>query len=178
MRSHYVVAVGALLLMFGALPVFAQGNAGPVVSAAKEIMQRQQKNLTAAVEEMPAEKFGFRPTPAQMTFGHLAAHIATSNYFLCSKLGGMQAPKATAGENEAKDKLVGQLEDSFKFCSQAVDKLTAADLSTPVKLWGDRSTTKAGALIDLTNDWADHYAAAAIYLRLSGLLPPTAKAKE
>jgi hypothetical protein len=31
-------------------------------------------------------------------------------------------------------------------------------------------------LIALTpNDWADHYSAAAIYLRLNGVLPPTAK---
>jgi hypothetical protein len=27
----------------------------------------------------------------------------------------------------------------------------------------------------LTNDFADHYSAAAMYLRLNGLLPPTAQ---
>ncbi len=27
-----------------------------------------------------------------------------------------------------------------------------------------------------TGDWADHYSQVAIYLRLNGLLPPTAKA--
>jgi len=44
-----------------------------------------------------------------------------------------------------------------------------------VALWGGRKATRAAALIALTNDWADHYAMAAIYLRLNGLLPPTAK---
>ena len=36
----------------------------------------------------------------------------------------------------------------------------------------------AFALIALTNDWADHYSAAAMYLRLNGLLPPTAQPKK
>ena len=30
---------------------------------------------------------------------------------------------------------------------------------------------------DLAADWADHYGASAIYLRLNGILPPTAQPK-
>jgi hypothetical protein len=30
-------------------------------------------------------------------------------------------------------------------------------------------------VLDLAADWADHYGASAIYLRLNGVLPPTAK---
>ena len=37
---------------------------------------------------------------------------------------------------------------------------------------------RAFALIALTNDWADHYSSAAMYLRLNGLLPPTAQPKK
>jgi hypothetical protein len=44
-----------------------------------------------------------------------------------------------------------------------------------VTLWGGRQANKAGALIGLSNDWADHYSQAAMYLRLNGMLPPTAK---
>jgi hypothetical protein len=42
-------------------------------------------------------------------------------------------------------------------------------------LFGGRTGPRAAAMIALTNDFADHYAMAAIYLRLNGLLPPTAK---
>jgi hypothetical protein len=35
-------------------------------------------------EAMPADKFSF-PTPLQMTFGHLVAHMIDSNYYLCAK---------------------------------------------------------------------------------------------
>jgi hypothetical protein len=43
---------------------------------------------------------------------------------------------------------------------------------------GGRQGPRAFALIALTNDWADHYSAAAMYLRLNGLLPPTAREKK
>jgi hypothetical protein len=47
---------------------FAQQNQDPVTSVVKEILPHQEKNLVAAVEEMPADKFGYKPTPQQMSF--------------------------------------------------------------------------------------------------------------
>ena len=32
----------------------------------------REKATVAAFEAMPADKFGYKPTPEQMTFGHLA----------------------------------------------------------------------------------------------------------
>jgi hypothetical protein len=66
---------------------FGQDNRNPVTSVVKEILPRQQKNLVAAADEMPADKFGFRPTPEQMTFGNLVLHIIQSNSYLCAKIG-------------------------------------------------------------------------------------------
>jgi hypothetical protein len=51
-------------------------------------------------------------------------------------------------------------------------------LGDTVELFGGREGPRAFALIALTNDWADHYSAAAMYLRLNGLLPPTAQEKK
>ena len=44
-----------------------------------------------------------------------------------------------------------------------------------IEVFGGRKGSKAFGLIALSNGWADHYSAAAIYLRLNGLLPPTAQ---
>lgn len=156
----------------------AQQN--PVMDSVRQIMQRQEKNLTAAAEEMPPEKYGFRPTSQQMTFGTLVMHVAESNEFLCSRIGGVEAPKQ--GKNgvkptDPKDKLVSALKSSFDFCKSATAKVNDSDLGAQVKVWGGREVPKAGAAIGLTNDWADHYSQAAMYLRLNGLLPPSAKKK-
>jgi hypothetical protein len=36
--------------------------------------------------------------------------------------------------------------------------------------------SRAGVMITLACDWYDHYAAQAIYLRLNGIMPPSAQA--
>ena len=73
-------------------PASAASTKNPVSDTVKEILARQKNNLLGAVEEMPADKFGYSPTPAQMTFGHLVIHTAMSNIELCSKAGSMPPP--------------------------------------------------------------------------------------
>jgi uncharacterized damage-inducible protein DinB len=159
--------------------LFAQQK-NPVTSTVKQILPRQQKNLVAAAEEMPADKFSYKPTEQQMTFAHLILHITGSNNHLCSTIGGIAEPKPSTPlkESDGKDKLVEALKSSFEFCSTALDKFDDAKLGEEVELFGGRKGPMAFALIALTNDWADHYSAAAMYLRLNGLLPPSAQPKK
>jgi len=155
---------------------FAQVK-NPVSTVVREILPRQQKNLVAAVEEMPANKFNFKPTEPQMTFGHLVGHITESNNFLCAKIADATPPKAEEMKDTDKDKLVDALKKSFEFCSTELAKVDDSKLGDTVQLFGGREGPRAFAMIALTNDWADHYSAAAQYLRLNGLLPPTAQKK-
>jgi hypothetical protein len=111
-----------------------------------------------------------------MSFSLLVMHMADSNNYLCSKIGDVSAPKAEElKETAGKDELVKALNASFVFCTAALAKVDDSKLADTVDFFGGREGPRAFALIALTNDWADHYSAAAIYLRLNGLLPPTAK---
>ena len=166
-----------LLLLLAATAVLGQEK-NPVTSVVKEILPRQQKNLVAAVEEMQADKFSYHPTEAQMTFGHLVLHIIESNNYLCARIADLPEVKpAGLKESDGKDKLVAALKASFDFCTTALAKVDDSKLGDTVELYGGRKGLRAFALIALTNDWADHYSSAAMYLRLNGLLPPTAKPK-
>ncbi len=168
-----------LLLLFAATALLGQEK-NPVTSVAREILPHQQKNLVAAVEEMPAGKFEYKPTEQQVTFGHLVVHIIESNNHLCSKIGDIPEIKAPAPlkESDGKDKLVTALKASFEFCATALGKVDDSKLGDEVELFGGRKGPRAFALIALTNDWADHYSTAAMYLRLNGMLPPTAQPKK
>ena len=42
----------------------------PVSNAVRFSVERASKNMVAAADEMPADKYGFHPTPAQMTSGN------------------------------------------------------------------------------------------------------------
>jgi len=156
----------------------AEPGKNPVTDAVREIFARQQKNLMAAVQEMPADKFGYSPTPAQMPFGHLVLHVSTSNIELCSKAASMPPPPMKPAPETDKDKLQAVLARSFLYCEAALNKVDDSRLGDAVEIFGGKQTSVAYALIALTNGWADHYSEAAMYLRLNGLLPPTAEPKK
>lgn len=165
-----------------AAPSASTAQAAPVVNpvstAVRSILERQSKNINAATETMPADKYSYQPTPAQITFGHLVMHMANSNFHLCSMISGVELPKMDElKETDGKDKLTGALKASFDFCTQTLAKVDDSKLGEVVFTRGTFTLTRAGAMIALTNDFADHYSAAAMYLRLNGLLPPTAQQK-
>jgi hypothetical protein len=153
----------------------AQASNSPVVDTVRQMETRQSKNLIAAAEEMPADKYGYRPTPPQITFAHLIMHIAGSNNMLCARIAG-ETPKAIKlSDTDPKDTLSKALRDSFSYCEQVLAKADDSKLGDEVLLFGGQKATRAAALIHLAADWADHYSAAAMYLRLNNLLPPSAK---
>ena len=166
-------------LLVAATAVLAQDK-NPVTSAVKEILPRQQKNIVAAAEEMPAEKYSYKPTEQQMTFGHLVLHVIESNNLLCSKVSDTPEVKAAVPlkDSDGKDKLVPALKASFDFCATALGKMDDSKLGDELELFGGRKGSRAFAMIALASGWADHYGSAAMYLRLSGLLPPTAQPKK
>ncbi|HEV3040306.1 MAG TPA: DinB family protein [Candidatus Angelobacter sp.] len=151
----------------------------PVSDALRTMLAGREKNMIAAFGEMPADKFGYKPTPEQMTFGHLAAHIVSGNYFFCSNVGDVPRPKIEElKDTEAKDKLVAALKASFEFCDSALAKADDSKLNENIT-WSDgKPRARAWAFVSLASSWADHYGMAAMYLRLNGLMPPTAKPEE
>jgi hypothetical protein len=156
----------------------AQGGA-PVADAFRELSSRFSRNLVAAAEEMPAGKYGFKPTPAQLSFGDVIGHLAQGNDYFCSKIGGAEAPKrAELAKGAGKDQLVARLKETFQFCESALAKADDSNLSGKVPFFGEREITRAAAILAAAEDWGDHYSQLAIYLRLNGLLPPTAKKKQ
>jgi len=147
----------------------------PVSDALRNQITREAKNTIGAAEEMPADKYGYKPTEAQVPFGHWVSHATGANYLFCSKLTGATAPEAGVKETDPKDKLVEALKKSFDYCSTQLPKLQDSQLGEEVTLFGGRKMTKGAAVLDLSADWADHYSQMASYLRLNGLLPPSAK---
>jgi uncharacterized damage-inducible protein DinB len=166
--------IPALLLLVTSLATGQTKN--PVSSALRDIMAGRQKNTIAAVEAMPADKFNYKPTADQVTFGHLVAHMTESNNLFCSKAASVPAPKVEElKETDSKDKLVSALKASFDFCSDAVGKMDDSKLAESTELFGGKEFSRAFVSIILATSWADHYAEASMYLRLNGISPPTAK---
>ncbi len=151
-------------------------EASPLIAATQMLLDRYGNNLDAAAKEMPADKYGFKPTPQQMSFGAVISHIAESNNVLCAHMADLPEPTDKVPAASApKDELVAALEKSFTFCKEAVSKVDESKLGDQVPFFGQRKASRALVLLAETGDLFDHYSALAIYLRLNGLLPPTAR---
>jgi uncharacterized damage-inducible protein DinB len=173
-KMKKTLLIPALLLVAASAATAQVKN--PVSSALRDILPSRQKNTIAAVEAMPADKFSYKPSADQMTFGHLVAHMIDANYGLCSNAAAVPAPKVEGvKDTDAKDKLAAALKASFDFCADALAKMDDSKLGESVDGPGGQQVSRARFALGIASNWADHYAEAAMYLRQNGILPPTAK---
>ena len=176
MNRTLVIPAVLLLAAWAAAQTTPAQMKNPVSTALRDILPGRQKNTVAAVEAMPADKFNYKPSADQMTFGHLVAHMVETNNLLCSKAAAFPAPNVKqVKDTDSKDNLVAALKASFDFCSDALAKMDDSKLAETTEGFGGKQVTRAWLSLVLAGAWADHYAEAAMYLRLNGVLPPTAK---
>jgi len=169
-----------LICMAAPMAARAQGTvANPVAAGVQEMFARQSKFIIAAADEMPADKFGYHPTPEQWTFGKIVSHVTQANFYVCSMISDKPMPTdVKVSETDPKDKLVPALQSSFDFCAEAVNGLQDSKLGDTITFFGGRKTPRARAVLEEVADLADHYTQMAGYLRLNGLLPPSAQPKK
>jgi DinB superfamily len=172
MRARTILSTLAVSI----LPSLAAAQAAPVATAFRDFAATEGKNLVAAAEAMPADKYAFKPTPAQMSFAQIVVHLSGGNDVFCGAIGNMKAPTRTKIDATAsKEALVARLKETFDFCHEALAKLDDSALGQEINAYG--KLTRAAAEIEASGDWADHYSQTAVYLRLNGQLPPTAQKK-
>lgn len=165
----------SIIVAIAATPALAAAQ-NPVSDAFRTMAASDAKNLIAAAEDVPADKYGYKPTPAQMTFGAIVAHLAQGNDALCGTIGGVKAPeRSKIAATDTKDVLVARLKETFEFCNSALANISDANLSEELPFFEGPKMTRARMELITIADWADHYSQVANYMRLNGLLPPTAK---
>ncbi len=176
-RTVLAIAVLALTpLAAHAQQAPAAPEKNPVSNAMRNMLARQSKLIVAAADEMPADKYDYHPTAPQMTFAHLIAHLAQSNNFLCSKISGAAPPAdQKLADTDSKEKLVGALKGSFDYCTQVLTNVDDSNLGDQLTMFGSRQMSRAAVMFTLSSDLFDHYSTEASYLRMNGLLPPSAQ---
>lgn len=139
--------------------------------------------LLAAFDSIPASKYDYRPTAIQQSVGYIAQHLENANYELCASIGGSRAPVGpkdfladTIKAGWPKDTLVARLRKSLLFCAGAFEQVNDRQLADKVALGGSSSDSvpRVRALLFFTTDLAEHYSQLASYMRLMGIIPPSA----
>jgi hypothetical protein len=159
--------------------------ANPITTAFRGRITPLERNVAQAFDSIPERLFGYKPTPAQLTIGYIAQHLADDNYLFCNTFGEMKATrpeKDTTSPDSVKakwprDTLVAKLKESFTFCQSALAQLDDSKLGEQVSLTfggNTRQVTRAAMVLGHALDLADHYSQLANYMRLNNILPPTA----
>jgi hypothetical protein len=134
----------------------------------------------AIAKQMPAESYGFKPVPEELSFSQLMVQIGGANVSACSQASGMPAPavpdkimKSVRDEKAnieiGKDEAVQFLTDTFKFCNDAVASMTPEKLDAVVGR--GRKMTGFEWLWAYFTHTAHHRGQAEVYLRLKGIVP-------
>jgi hypothetical protein len=166
-----ILALALPVSLVAQQPSGGAAPANPVTTAFRGRTMGLQRNIAQAFDSIPESKFGYKPTPAQLTIGYIAQHLVSDNYLFCNNFGAMKGTQA------AKDTLVAKLKASFTFCENAFAQLDDAKLADQITMsFGgqSRTLTRAAMVLGHALDMQDHYSQLANYMRLNNILPPTA----
>ena len=175
MNRCFCLMLGTLLGGASELPAQAPS---PLSAEVKWSYGSIKNNLLKLAEKMPAERYGFRPTPEVETFGRRVAHIADANMNVCTGLNGERKPLGAASKTSKAD-LVAALKESFAQCDRVFDSLTDVSAQEMVssRLGGpfppEATRSRLATLYNLVRHSNEMYGYMAVYLRLKGIVPPT-----
>jgi uncharacterized damage-inducible protein DinB len=148
-----------------------------MASVVKAMHATIRRDLADAAELMPAEEYGFKPTPAVRSFAQLVGHVAMGNYFFCSQAAG-ERPPASQNLERVTDKatLVQGLRDALAYCDRVYAGTDDASFAGRVTIGAPGSstdTTRGAVLVFNTTHNNEHYGNVVVYLRLKNHVPPS-----
>src|SRR5713101_953565 len=91
-------------------------------TAIQRYFNNERRNLEAAADVMPADKYGFRLTDGQMTFAEWLNHSTERNYTDCVTLKSEAVPEFAKGP-VAKAPVMQALKDSLAYCAKALESI-------------------------------------------------------
>ena len=138
--------------------------------------QAQKDMLVKIAQAMPEDKFSFKATPPQRTFGEHVMHIAQVNMMVLQTLGSKAPAPQINVKATSKADTIKAMSDSFDYglaiLKEQTDQTMVGGVQGPP--WMGVST-RARMFEFLVGHTQDTYGQMVVYLRLNGLVPPASQ---
>lgn len=148
-----------------------------------------ERQIVAAVEAMPEDKFNFSPDDLGIkgaeykgvyTFAGLAKHLAAANYFLWNGAGGDKIPPSITSVKgpesmTSRTEIIQLLKESFASGHHAAAALTTENSLDLVPGPGGNKVPRVFALTFAIAHAYDEYGQMEEYLRMVGVVPPASR---
>lgn len=165
-----VFTVGAFALMLSAAAAQAtvHGDLLKDWTGMKDMMAKE-------AAAMPEDKFGFKATPAERTFGEQVLHVAQVNVMLAKALGGKTAAPQIDMKATSKAATIKAMNDSFDYGIAVIKEFDNKTIQDTVDAPFMGPSTRARLMFFLLAHTQDIYGQMAVYLRLNGVVPPASQ---
>jgi uncharacterized damage-inducible protein DinB len=179
MKRGLVVAIGTMAVVTMAANAQAQGRGGaPACTTVACDVQgdwgRTYGLLIGEAEAMPEDKFGFKPTPAQQSFGERLMHVAMIDLKLVSTLGGKTPAPMVNPKAASKADIVAALRQVNDYGAAVIKEFNDQQLAERVASLPFMGPTASRLrIINFSMSHSqDIYGQLVVYLRLNGITPP------
>ena len=140
---------------------------------------RLKDTMMKIAAAMPEDKFGYRATPPERTWGEQILHVAEANIVQMGRLGAKAPAPAYDMKATRRAEILKTLEDSFDFGIAALKEQTdqtmlAQASSTRFDRFMGPSTKARVVYYVIGHTW-DIYGQMVVYLRLNGITPPASQ---
>lgn len=169
----------AILASVLATPLAAQGTTpmseNASVTAVRMFWDMMTGYVTQSAQDMPEEKYDYRPTSEVRSFGELIGHVAGAQNMICAVAMG-EKPKAEDDIEKSvkgKAKLIEALKASTAYCARAYEQTDAATRAG-VELFGQKMTRFHALTLNAVHN-GEHYGNIVTYLRINGMVPPSSR---
>ena len=190
MKNPLLVAAATLLALGLAHTGSAQGPQGrggppaaPTIATLAGDVQAdwatQKELLVNAADAMPADKFGYKSTPAQRSFGEQIMHVVQANQQVVGLLGAKTPAPAINLKAATKADVMTALRQSMDYWEVLLKEFTDQQLNervaTPPSSFLGPSSSRLRLVYVSISHSMDIYGQMVVYLRLNGIVPPASR---
>jgi uncharacterized damage-inducible protein DinB len=138
--------------------------------------ERQKGQLHMIADAMPEDKFGYKSTPAQRSFGEQIMHVAQVNVKFLQAVGGNAQQPAFMGQMpKTKAEIMSALDQSYDYAIALLNEQTDASIMGTVDAGFLGQSSRARVFWFLLGHSMDIYGQMAVYLRLNDIVPPASR---
>ena len=185
------VAGFALALGLAAQPLMAQDAAKkeapkPALGPSQSVLEQWNeigRKLIAIAEDLPEDKYDYKPNPDSRTFRAVLLHVSASMYYFTDPVQNKKAryaddPKPEDLKIDSKADLVNFVKQCVKDGADVIQAKGDKGMSQSVNAGGPRLNRVDELAYGLIEHSGEHYGNLVVYYRINGLVPPESRPKK
>ncbi len=188
-RQKFLVGV-CLTALLAAIPAVAQTDAKPkeaqqpALTGSAAILEQWNdvgRKLMVIAEDLPEDKYDYKPNPDSRSFVGQLLHVSASMYFFTDTV---QGKKARYGDDPKRDELkskaqvVAFVKKSVQDGADVIKQKGDAGMKGSVNAGGPRLIEVGDLAYGLIEHSGEHYGQLVVYYRMNGMVPPESRPKK